>query len=44
VRLAYFRYRFSTPSERAASGTWWQRERLGDLTRPLSLGELAPPR
>jgi hypothetical protein len=44
VRLGYFRYRFSTPSERAASGAWWQRERLGDLTKPLSLGELAPPR
>src|SRR5207248_1721037 len=23
VRLAYFRYRFSTPRERAASGAWW---------------------
>jgi len=44
VRLAYFRYRFSTPSERAASGAWWQRERVGELTRPLSVTELSPPR
>jgi hypothetical protein len=44
VRLVYYRYRFSTPGERAASGAWWQRERIGDLTRPLSLGDLAPPR
>ena len=44
VRLGYFRYRFSTPAERAASGAWWQRERVGDLTKPLSLQELAPPR
>src|SRR5439155_20918995 len=44
VRLAYFRYRFSTPHERAASGAWWQRERVGNLTNPLSLGDFAPPR
>jgi len=44
VRLVYYRYRFSTPRERAASGAWWQRERVGDLTKALSLAELAPPR
>jgi len=44
VRLAYFRYRFSTPPERAASGAWWRRERVGDLTRPLSLEDFPPPR
>jgi len=42
VRLAYCRYRFSTPRERAASGAWWQRERVGDLTNPLSLSDFAP--
>ncbi len=42
VRLVYYRYRFSTPAERAAGGMWWQRERVGYLTQPLSLGE--PPR
>ncbi len=42
VRLVYYRYRFSTPTERATGGAWWQRERVGYLTEPLSLGE--PPR
>ena len=42
VRLVYYRYRFSTPTERATGGGWWQRERVGYLTEPLSLGE--PPR
>ena len=44
VRLVYYRYRFSTPTERATSGAWWQRERVGYLTAPLSLGEAVPPR
>jgi hypothetical protein len=44
VRLGLFRYRFSTGPERAASGAWWQRERLGELTKPLSLADFAPPR
>jgi len=44
VRLAYFRYRFSTAPERAASGAWWRRERVGDLTRPVSLEDFPPPR
>src|SRR2546421_3047419 len=44
VRLAYYRYRFSTPRERATSGAWWQRERGGELTKPLSLAQLPPPR
>jgi lipase maturation factor 1 len=44
VRLAYYRYRFSTPRERAMSGAWWQRERMGDLTKPLSLGDFVTPR
>jgi lipase maturation factor 1 len=42
VRLVYYRYRFSTPTERATAGAWWQRERVRNLTEPLSLGE--PPR
>jgi lipase maturation factor 1 len=40
VRLVSYRYRFSTPSERTTSGAWWQRQREGYLTAPLSL---APP-
>ena len=35
VRLVYYKYRFSTPTERARTGAWWQRERVGYLTEPL---------
>jgi len=44
VRLAYYRYRFSTPAERARTGAWWQRELAGYLTGPLSLAAPPPPR
>src|SRR2546422_948129 len=44
VRLAYYRYRFSTPAERARTGAWWDRVFAGYLTRPLSLADLVPPR
>lgn len=43
VRLVSYRYRFSTPAERAQSGAWWQRERVGELTRALSPSDLALP-
>lgn len=29
VRASLYRYRFSTPEERAATGAWWQREAAG---------------
>lgn len=29
LRLGVYRYRFSTPDERSASGRWWQRDYLG---------------
>ena len=29
VRTTAWRYRFTTPAERAATGNWWHRERLG---------------
>jgi hypothetical protein len=29
LRVNVYRYRFSTPDERAATGLWWQREPLG---------------
>src|SRR3989442_1203313 len=44
VRLASYRYRFSTPAERARTGAWWDRVFAGYLTRPLSLADLVPPR
>jgi hypothetical protein len=39
LRLVYFRYRFSSPEERAANGQWWTREERGKLTQPVSLPE-----
>src|SRR2546430_612504 len=41
VRLAYYRYRFSTRAERARTGAWWSRELTGYLTRPVSLADLS---
>jgi hypothetical protein len=29
VRVAYWRYHFTTPAERRATGAWWRRERVG---------------
>ena len=31
VRVAAYRYHFTTPAERAESGAFWRRERLGEL-------------
>jgi lipase maturation factor 1 len=42
VRLALYRYRFTTPEQRRADGSWWQREFEGYLTGPLSRDELRP--
>jgi hypothetical protein len=35
VRLAYYRYHFTSSSERAATGAWWKREFLQYLTEPI---------
>jgi len=35
VRLAYYQYHFTSRAERAATGAWWKRERLGDLTNAI---------
>jgi lipase maturation factor 1 len=43
LRLAYHDYRFTTRAERRENGTWWQRERLGELTGPLQIEVHAPP-
>jgi hypothetical protein len=37
VRLAFFRYHFTTPDEHRRSGAWWWREWV-DATRPLPCG------
>ncbi|MEJ2592582.1 MAG: lipase maturation factor family protein [Candidatus Thiodiazotropha sp.] len=33
LRVLAYRYRFTTPSERAASGDWWRRTYLGEFPR-----------
>ena len=39
LRLVLYDYRFTTPEERRASGAWWHRERVGELTDPLRARE-----
>jgi hypothetical protein len=36
VRAQYFRYRFTTPVERRATGEWWHRELVGDYLPPVT--------
>ena len=40
VRVARYRYRYTTPEERAETGNWWGRERVGVYLPPISLEEL----
>ena len=44
VRLVYYRYRFAPPSAGAQSRAWWERERVGYLTRALSLADFTAAR
>ena len=37
VRARYYRYRFSTPDERRATGAWWVRDLEGEYARPMRL-------
>jgi Lipase maturation factor len=30
IRARYYRYRFTTPQERRATGAWWHRELIGE--------------
>jgi hypothetical protein len=39
VRAQYYRYRFTTPDERRASGMWWDRQLVGTFYGPVSLRE-----
>ena len=41
VRLAYYRYHFTSFSERAKTGAWWRREFVAYLTEPI--GQNGPP-
>ncbi|MDX1748071.1 MAG: lipase maturation factor family protein, partial [Halobacteriales archaeon] len=40
VRVLRYRYRFTTPEERAQTGEWWARERIGTYVGPVTLGDL----
>ena len=33
----YYRYRFTTPDERRATGAWWNRQFVGTFYGPVSL-------
>jgi len=37
LRAQYYKYTFTTPEERRASGRWWHRELVGAFTEPVSL-------
>ena len=37
VRAEHYRYVFTTPAERAATGRLWTRTRLGEYMPPISL-------
>jgi len=37
VRVVRYRYRFTTPEERAATRNWWARERLGPWSADMRL-------
>ncbi|HJQ20217.1 MAG TPA: lipase maturation factor family protein [Gemmatimonadaceae bacterium] len=37
IRAAMYQYHFTSASDRASTGAYWQRTRLGDMMRPLSL-------
>ena len=43
VRVRRFRYRFTTPAERAETGDWWHREPVGTYLGPVSLDAFAGP-
>ncbi|SDE73234.1 lipase maturation factor family protein [Halorientalis regularis] len=43
VRVRRFRYRYTTPEERAETGEWWERDLVGIYVHSTSLSELRSP-
>ena len=43
IRAELYRYRFTTPEERARTGAWWHRERIGPYFPAVRLQPGAPP-
>jgi hypothetical protein len=41
LRARFFRYEFSDPQHKRATGTWWKRTHIGEYLTPVSLAELA---
>jgi hypothetical protein len=44
VRAVRYRYRYTTPAERAETGHWWERERVGNYVQPVSADDLGSRR
>jgi hypothetical protein len=40
VRARYYRYRFTTPDERARTGAWWKRDLAGEFVPPVKTAEV----
>jgi predicted DCC family thiol-disulfide oxidoreductase YuxK len=43
VRASFYRYRFTTSSERGQTGAWWKRQELGEYLQPVSLRSAESP-
>jgi hypothetical protein len=43
VRATFYRYRFTTSSERSRTGAWWKRQELGEYLQPVSLRSAESP-
>ncbi|WP_044958210.1 lipase maturation factor family protein [Halarchaeum acidiphilum] len=44
VRVVRYRYRYTTPAERAETSDWWRRERVGTYVSASDAGDLASRR
>jgi hypothetical protein len=40
IRAIFYRYRFTTPSERRQSGAWWKRQEVGQYLPTVSLDQI----
>ena len=40
IRVLRYRYRFVSPTERAETGQWWTRDRVGTYIAPVTLADL----
>jgi hypothetical protein len=43
IRATFYRYRFTTSSERSQTGAWWKRQELGEYLQPVSLRSAESP-